>query len=245
MTWLTVVAAALSLWRPTPGLTWQYQLQGEINLSVTARVYDVDGFETSAETVAALHARGRKAVCYISAGSWEEWRPDADRFPQDVIGKPLAGWPGERWVDMRRLDVLGPILRDRMEMCRDKGFDAVEPDNVDPAGQGTGFPITAADRLRFARWLARTAHELGLSVGLKNNPGQVKQLVRNFDFAVVEECFEFRECERYAPFVGARKAVFAVEYRLAPSRFCTQARKLRFSAIRKRLDLDAWRKTCP
>jgi hypothetical protein len=242
--WAASIIAGLAVWHPAPGLTWQYQLDGAIDLSVHALVYDVDGFDTSAKTVAAIHARGGKAVCYISAGSWEEWRPDAARYPKAVIGRPLDGWPGERWLDVRRLDLLGPILRARVKMCRDKGFDAVEPDNVDPSGDATGFGLTVRDKLRFARWLARTAHELGLAVGLKNSPGQVVKLVGAFDFAVVEECFEFRECNRYLPFVRSGKAVFAVEYRLPRSSFCPQARMLRFSAIRKRLELEAWRQAC-
>jgi hypothetical protein len=239
------IVAGLALWQPAPGLTWQYQLDGPVDLSVGARVFDVDGVETSARTVAAIHARGGKAVCYLSAGSWEEWRPDAARYPKAALGRPLAGWPGERWVDVRRLDVLVPILRARMKLCRDKGFDAVEPDNVDPPAGATGFGLTVGDRLRFVRRLAREAHALGLAVGLKNGPGLAARLVRDVDFAVVEECFEFRECGRYRPFVRAGKAVFAVEYRLALSRFCPQARKLGFAAIRKRLDLEAWRRACP
>jgi hypothetical protein len=243
--WAAAIIAGLAVWQPAPGATWQYQLDGELDLSVEARVYDVDGFDTSASTVAAIHAQGGKAVCYLSAGSWEDWRPDAGRYPPAVIGRPLDGWPGERWLDLRRLDLLGPILRARMKMCRNKGFDAVEPDNVDPSAGATGFGLTVPDKLRFARWFARTAHEHGLAVGLKNSPGQVTRLVRHFDFAVVEECFEYRECGRYVPFVRAGKAVFVVEYRLPRSRFCAQARKLGFSAIRKRLDLEAWRQACP
>jgi hypothetical protein len=161
-----------------------------------------------------------------------------------VIGKPLADWPGEWWVDIRRLDVLGPILRARMERCRNKGFDGVEPDNLSPTAEASGFRVTAVDQLRFARWLARTAHGLGLSVGLKNSPELAATLVREFDFAVVEECFAYRECERYAPFVRAGKAVFAVEYALPLRRFCARAAALRFSLIGRRVALGAWRAGC-
>jgi hypothetical protein len=238
------VVVGLAFWQPAPGVSWQYQLDGKPDLSVRADVYDIDGFESSARTVAAIHARGGKAVCYFSAGTWESWRPDARRYPREVIGRPLPDWPGERSVDVRRLDLLGPILKARMRMCRDKGFDAVEPDNVDPSGRATGFDSTANERLRFARWVARTAHALGLAVGLKNSPASAARLVDDFDFAVVEECFEYRECERYAPFVRAGKAVLAVEYALPGTGFCAQARQLGFSAIRKRVELGAWRRLC-
>ena len=100
-------------------------------------------------TVDRIHANGSKAICYISVGSWENWRPDKNRFPESVLGNDYDGWPGERWLDIRKLDVLGPIMGDRMDMCRDKGFDAVEPDNMDGYTNRTGFELTAKDQLRY------------------------------------------------------------------------------------------------
>src|SRR4051794_39669821 len=150
-------ASARSVWHPRPGTTWQWQLTGKVDLSVRARMYDVDLFDTPGSVVRALHARHRKAVCYLSAGSYENWRPDAGAFPAEVLGRPLDGWPGERWLDIRRLDVLGPIMRARLDACRAKGFDGVEPDNVDGYANDSGFPLTGADQLRYDRFLARAA----------------------------------------------------------------------------------------
>ena len=74
--------AATGHWTPLPRTAaWQWQLQGKLDLSVGASVYDVDGFETSAGDVRALHRHGRKAICYLDVGSWESYRPDAGRFP--------------------------------------------------------------------------------------------------------------------------------------------------------------------
>ena len=61
-----------------------------------------------------------------------------------MLGKELDGWPGERWLDVRRWDVLEPILAARFDVCRQKGFDAVEPDNVDGYANESGFPLTAS-----------------------------------------------------------------------------------------------------
>ena len=44
----------------------------------------------------------------------------------------------ERWLDVRQIERLAPILTDRLELCRDKGFDAVEPDNLDGYDNETG-----------------------------------------------------------------------------------------------------------
>jgi hypothetical protein len=109
--------AATPSWVPSPSDTWQYQLQGTIDRTVDADVFDVDAFDVTKATVAALHAKGRHVVCYVDAGSWEPYRPDKDKYPKSVIGKAVEGWPGERWLDIRRLDILGPILDARIARC--------------------------------------------------------------------------------------------------------------------------------
>src|ERR1044072_1161945 len=79
-------------WRPRPITEpWQLQLQGTIDTSVGAAVYDVDGFDVPAATIAELHAQGAKVLCYIDAGSWESYRPDADAFPQRALGTVCEG----------------------------------------------------------------------------------------------------------------------------------------------------------
>lgn len=234
-----------SWWVPEPGASWQYQLQGEIDTSVPADVYVVDLFDTDRSTVADLQADGRRVVCYLNAGAFEQWRPDAGDFPQEVLGRPLPRWPGERWLDVRRLDLLEPVMAARMELCRSAGFDAVDPDNMDGYLQDTGFPITADDQLRFNRMIARLAHERGLGVGLKNDVEQVPELVGEFDFAVNERCFAEEECSTLQPFADAGKAVFHVEYDVATAEFCPATTALGFSSIRKSWDLGAEWEACP
>jgi hypothetical protein len=241
-------ADAAGRWRPKPTTAaWQWQLQGRIDTSIGAGVYEVDGFETPARTVAKLHRLGRRVICYLDVGAWESYRPDADRFPPAVLGSAYSGYPDERWLDIRRIDVLAPILRKRFDICRRKGFDAVEPDNVAGYENKSGFPLTAGDQLRFNRWVAREVHRRGLSVALKNDPGQVRQLIGAFDFAVVEQCFAYDECGMFAPFVAAGKAVFVAEYEEPLASICPQAERLRFSVIRKNPDLFArpWRPCVP
>ncbi|MFF4173106.1 endo alpha-1,4 polygalactosaminidase [Streptomyces sp. NPDC001744] len=230
-------------WRPRPGLAWQWQLDGRADPSVDVPVYDIDGFENSAADVARLHRDGRKVICYVNVGAWEKYRPDRDAFPSSVLGGP-NGWHGERWLDIRRVDVLRPLMERRFDMCRDKGFDAVEPDLVEGYAHDTGFPLTADDQLRYNRVIAEIAHERGLAVGLKNDLAQIPALLAHFDFAVNEECARYDECARLEPFVAAGKAVFHVEYDGAPSAFCPRARALRLSSMLKNQELDAWRRPC-
>ena len=240
---LAPVALAGEVVAPEPGSTWQYQLSGTLDLTVEASVFDIDGFETKASQVAELHERGRYAICYINAGAWERWRRDASDFPKRLRGR-TNGWPGERWLDIRRLRVLKPILRKRLDMCEAKGFDAVEFDNVDGFRNRSGWPLRGKDQLRFNRFLAGAAHFRGLAAGLKNDLSQIDDLVDDFDFAINEQCWQYRECGRLRPFTEAGKAVFNVEYRLPRSDFCVKSIERGFGAILKRLSLRVWLRAC-
>ena len=133
-------------WRPAPGISWQIQYTGALDLSFDVQMYDLDLFETSQTVIDELHAADRRVVCYFSAGSWEDWRPDAGQFPESVLGNELEGWPGERWLDIRRMDILGPIMAARLDLAAQKGCDGVDPDNVEGYANDSGFALTARTR---------------------------------------------------------------------------------------------------
>jgi hypothetical protein len=236
-------SASAQAWKPAVNTTWQMQLTGTVNQSVVAQAFDIDGFDNPASTVASLRAKGINSICYFSAGSWEDWRPDAAQFPAVVKGRS-NGWPGEKWLDIRRIDLLAPIMNARMDMCKSKGFVAIDPDNVDGYTNSTKFPLTAANQLAFNRYLAGAAHARGLSVGLKNDIEQAGQLVPSFDFAVNEQCFQYEECDALKPFIAAGKPVFNVEYTGNTSAFCPKARTLGFMSAKKKLSLNAFREPC-
>lgn len=237
------------MWTPAPGTTWQWQLTTPVDLSVAAAVYDIDLFDNDQKVVAALHARGRKAVCYMEVGAWESYRPDAARFPAAVLGRQMPGYPEERYLDIRRIDILGPIMKARLDQCRAKGFDGVEPDIDDSYFEGpdaTGFPLAYGDQVAYTRFIARAAHERGLSIGLKNGADErfIRDVLPFVDWALVESCMEYNECGLLKSFVQAGKAVFHVEYSGKASSFCPYARSLGFSSMRKNVDLDASREPC-
>ncbi len=236
---------AAGIWHPAPGTTWQWQLAGTIDTSLPVMMYDVDLFDAPDDVLSRLRARGIRIVCYFSAGSHEDWRADAAELPASVIGKPLDGWPGERWLDIRSAAVRAQ-MRARLARAKQRGCDGVEPDNVDGYTNPSGFPLTAADQLDFNRFLAREAHGLGLSIGLKNDLAQVTELVGDFDWALVEECVVHEECAALAPFTAANKPVFHVEYGAGTlaTTVCPATRALGFTTLIKNLELDAWRVAC-
>ncbi|SFM86224.1 endo alpha-1,4 polygalactosaminidase [Nitrosomonas communis] len=229
----------------TPSKPWQYQLQGTVNTSYDAAVYDIDLFDSPQSLIDDLHAKGIAVVCYFSAGSWENWREDADQFPENVLGRK-NGWAGERWLDIRSNEVRS-IMAARIGLARSKGCDAVEPDNVDGYSNKTGFPLTYQDQIDYNRFLAMAAHTLGLKVGLKNDLEQINDLIGDFDFAINEECHRYRECDVLKPFIDQGKAVFNVEYRTTKQdKVCAQSSALGLSTIFLPLELDdSFRFSCP
>ena len=232
-------------WSPAQGTAWQWQLTTPVDTSVDVPVYDIDLFENDRAVVDRLHRDGRHAICYTDAGSVEDWRPDAASFPARVVGNPVPGWPGERWLDIRETAVLRPIMDARLDLCAAKGFDAVEFDWADVYAQGdVGFPISAADQLRYNTMLAGDAHARGLGIALKNDSGQADQLAAVYDFELSEQCYEMQQCDRYMPFIAGGKAVLDAEYNVDPSAFCADARSRHFSAMAKHVELDAYRSAC-
>lgn len=54
-------------------------------------------FDNTAAVVTDRHNRGKKVICYIDVGSWENYRSDASKFPASLLGAKynsfLAGYP--------------------------------------------------------------------------------------------------------------------------------------------------------
>ena len=229
----------------------------DIDLYVDGRV---SGNDHTVDTAAvnAIHGRGAHAICYMSAGTAERFRSDYHKYVSfdrrhhhSLIGKPFSRrFPNEYWLNLKngrgqRDFVLGRVEA-RTAKCARAGFDGVEYDVVDAYAQGhrvTGWHISARNQLVFDRALAGIAHRNGLSVALKNDLGQVPKLEPRFDYAINEQCFQFRECTNnpapgYTAFTRAGKAVFQVEYQIPPKRFCGRATALGIDSIKKAGDFS-------
>jgi hypothetical protein len=193
-----------------PDINWSWQLQGDLKIIDGVKLYDIDLFDTNTSTIDKLRQKGAKVICYFSAGSFESWRSDADKFPDSIKGKKMDGWD-ESWLDIRS-DALKSIIKSRLDLAKSKNCDGVEPDNVDGYSNDTGFDLSLSDQLRFNKFLSNEAHHRGLAIGLKNDLDQIQELEPFFDFALNEQCHEYHECNLLAPFAVHHKAILNAEY---------------------------------
>ncbi|EAW09378.1 endo alpha-1,4 polygalactosaminidase [Aspergillus clavatus NRRL 1] len=244
-------------WQPAVGTTWQIELLYPLNdTSVNVDVYDIDLFNNDKSTIKALQDAGRKVICYFSAGSYENWRPDKGRFKPADLGKDLDGWEGEKWLNLSSANVR-QIMLDRLDMARDKGCDGVDPDNVDGYDNENGLDLTEADSIDFVNFLANAAHARNMSVGLKNAGAIIKSVITNMQWSVNEQCAQYSECDTYAVFPENGKPVFHIEYPKGADTnnglsvttkqkdaACQFADSGNFSTVIKNMDLDNWIQMC-
>ena len=237
-------------WDVEPTAAWRIQLSDtNVDPQTVEPVVDLDLFEVPRSVAEALHAQGRKLVCYFSAGSYEEWRPDRDRFPSRTKAGAMKDWPGERWLDVRYLKLIKPVMSARLDLATVKGCDGVDPDNVEvfENRREARRPVTAAHQLAFNRWLASEAHARGLAVGLKNDLSQATELVEFFDWELNEECFFYQECDMALPFVRAGKPVINIEYQPNDEylmNVCPLAAAMGILSMNKELSLGSVGITC-
>jgi hypothetical protein len=204
-------------WHPSKSATFYWDLQNAPPANTkNVGVYDIDGWNNADTEIAALHALGKKVVCYMDAGTFEPGRPDSSTFPASLKGAAVSGWPGEFWLDVRpagaNYATLQSIMSARFQVCRSKGFDAVEADNIDSYQNSPGFPTTAADQLAYNEWIASTVHGLGMAIIQKNDLDQIATLLPYFDGLLDEECNKFSECGKLSPYVAANKPAWDAEY---------------------------------
>lgn len=245
-------------WQPTAGTTWQIELLYKLNdTSIDVQVYDIDLFDTGADQISSLQAAGRKVICYFSAGSWENWRPDANQINSSDLGGALNGWPGEKWLNISSPSVR-KIMVNRLDIAQQKGCDGVDPDNVDGySNSENALGLTQQMSIDYVNFLAQEAHSRNMSIGLKNAGEIIDSVIDNMQWSVNEQCAQYGECDTFTPFTDANKPVFHIEYPKGDDtnndNDVTSAQKEaacvfdgsgKFSTVIKNMDLDNWVEFC-
>lgn len=226
-----------------PGDPWQYQLKDDIDPQLDAQLFVIDLFDVSADTIAQLHAQGKRAVAYLSAGTLEPYRDDASRFPASAVGRSYDAYPEESWLDVRD-DSVRALMAARLDHARQSGFDGVLPTNLTAYRYDSGFDLSAEDEADYSAWLAEQAHARGLAVGMSGDFTQAG-LAQHFDFGVHYGCIARGDCDLLDAFVAAQKPALDVELQGDLSEVCSRAAELGINAILKRSDYGAYREVCP
>jgi len=166
-------------------------------------------------------APGLYSICYVNGfqtqpADRERWLADDPDLVLQSDGEPVIdeNWPDELIVDTStaaKRERIAALMAPTIDSCADKGFDAVEIDNLDSYTRSDGL-LTVDDALALAALYAETAHASGLAVAQKNAAelGARGRDDAGFDFAVAEECHRFDECALYSDVYG--DGVLDIEY---------------------------------
>lgn len=228
-------------WAPRAGLSWQIQLIGAVTAAASFTVYDLDPFTTPAQTVAGLRAAGRHVMCHVDIGAADLTLPDSARLTGAVLG--ASAGRHARWLDIRQWATIAPVLADRLQLCADKGFDAVDADNGFGYAHSTGFDLTVAAQMNYDREVVALARRLRLAVGVRTTPALAATIEPVVNFAIAVNCFAEATCPSYFGYIDRDKAVFDVET-IGHATICPRAHVYGFAAIRKHPALDAASTPC-
>jgi hypothetical protein len=211
---------------PVPG-RFSYQISGSYPPPGGVSIVDRDHTEAADPT--------RFSICYVNAyqvqadavGWWTAQHRDL--LLRDAAGRLVID---EQW-DEPLLDVSTPgrrtavleVVGGWIDECARRGYRAVEADNLDSYTRSHGL-LSAAAALAFGRLLAGRAHRDHLSLGQKN-AGELSARAHRvgFDFAIVEECQVYSECDAYTAVYG--RALIEIEYTDQPIAAFVTACRLR------------------
>ncbi|WFB11875.1 endo alpha-1,4 polygalactosaminidase [Streptomyces sp. LX-29] len=222
---------------PTADMAFDYQIGGPYPPPA--------GVRAVARDRTAPPAKGAYNVCYVNTfqaqpdavGWWRKNHPEL--LLRDADGELIVD---EDW-DEPLLDIstaakrteLAAIVGRWIDGCARSGYQALEPDNLDSYERSDGR-LDKGDNIAFARLLAARAHRAGLAIGQKNTTELLPERASiGFDFAVVEECGRYDECEEYAE--AYRDRVFVIEYSDADFRKACAAWGGRLSIVSRDLDV--------
>jgi Glycoside-hydrolase family GH114 len=197
---------------PPGNAKWDYQIGGVYKPQAGVQVVSRD---REAKPLA-----GAYNFCYVNTYQTQPqeikwWKAHHNNLLLQKDGKYVVdGFWGEVLLDTstaHKRQALAKIEDRWITGCKNDGFQAVEPDNLDSWTRSKG-QLTKEENFAFAKLIIAHAHSVGLAIAQKNAAGQTEIGAKDgFDFAVAEECGRWRECNRYIKAYG--DDVFVVEYR--------------------------------
>ncbi|HEY6079878.1 MAG TPA: endo alpha-1,4 polygalactosaminidase [Polyangiaceae bacterium] len=199
-----------TLYVPAENVAWQAKLSGAVDIAEDAELFYLDAELQDSADLAQLHEQGRHYICYLSAGSWEDFRDDAKAFPESALGSPLPNFENERWLDVRSPEVR-QLMQQRIERLGALGCDGIPPSSLAVHAADTGLGLTQEDALDYARWLAERIHAAGMSAGLAAPLELTRELWPSFEFGLAIGCLQGSGCAEFAPFVEAHRPVLHIE----------------------------------
>ena len=238
-TLLVALPAAADWTLPPANGKFDYQIGGDYTLPPDVKVVSRDWFAGTAPTSA-------YGICYVNAYQTQANEPDVDRpdekdnWPADLVLTALGddpNWDGEYLIDLstpEKRTAAAAWVKPMTQACADKGFKAVEFDNLDSWTRFQDSPVASqppfgrAEAVAYATLLVADAHAAGLAAAQKNTAELSAAEARTqigFDFAIAEECGRWKECGRYRANYG--NLVYVIEYRMKDFKKDCKSKKLR------------------
>ena len=252
----TTTTVAGSFWHPTLYQDFQWEIGTTFDITnpslngegVTAyngdtapgdnpKVYDIDAIENSAQEVAAIHAAGAKAICYIEVGTAGNYYTAAQEGIATTyyaqlsaagdLGNSLSGYP-EKFININSASSVSIIEAMIQQQCANKGFDGVETDLDETYGSNegsTGFTITLANEESYLTTLSNYMHANGLAWIAKDLSDTGDQSFVNFGAAhaqglIDEQASQYGTIGLDSVFITAGEPVWDAEYSVALANFC-------------------------
>jgi hypothetical protein len=205
----TFSASAFAFTKPPANGQFDYQIGGAYTPGSGVTIVDRD------RLVAPV--AGKYNICYVNAF---QTQPDDAKWwttnhPDLLVKKDGKFVTDPNWRDEYILDIspkkqsaVLAIIGPWIDKCAKDGFNAIEPDNLDSWTRSKGV-LTKDMNKAFATLLVARAHAANIAIAQKNT-SELAGVGISFDFAIVEECQVWTECEDFTDVYGNQ--VYEIEY---------------------------------
>ena len=222
-------------------------------LSNESQILDLDVLDSDKDLINKLKQNNKFLIAYINAWAIENYREDYNKIPKNLIWKTYPWWEDENFLDIKNYKNFKNFILNYLDVAKYKWFDAIEFDNIDTYDnfEGTWFKISKDDELSYLNFLEKQTHKRGLKIYQKNAPELVENLVKKFDWAIVESWFYENFINDFLAYIKNNKPVYNIEYtdNLTKEYFlksiCPKSKELWIVSILKNRNLDEFIIKCP